>query len=194
IRGSDRPALAVKSPAMPFRRGVSVHTVLGVAVLGVALLYGALACQPGNGDGRSGRGVEGPLLARAAALWPVTGGAVQVHACWAPAMLGTTYPVASLAPDAGAAIAAHQAWVRAAVERERNGRTVVQYVGWQDCVAGTPDIRLVPIDSGTRASCAPTQGQACAEYLGKELSGGRSVCLDRLFGDEVISSSRYQQP
>jgi hypothetical protein len=178
---------------MPFRRGVSVHTVLGVAVLGVALLYGALACQPGNGDGRSGRGVEGPLLARAAALWPVTGGAVQVHVCWAPAMLGTTYPVASLAPDAGAAIAAHQAWVRAAVEREWNGRTVVQFVGWQDCVAGTPDIRLVPIDSGTRASCATSQGQACAEYLGKELSGGKSVYLNMLFGDEVIYSSRYQQ-
>src|SRR3569623_225321 len=141
IRGSDRPALAVKSPAMPFRRGVSVHTVLGVAVLGVALLYGALACQPGNGDGRSGRGVEGPLLARAAALWPVTGGAVQVHVCWAPALLGTTYPVASLAPGAGAVIATHQ---------------------------------------------------ACAEYPGKELAGGKSVYLNMLFGDEVIYSSRYQ--
>src|SRR3569832_827668 len=111
---------------MPCRRGGSVHTVLGVAVLGVALLYGALACQPGNGDGRSGRGDEGTLQARAAALWPEPGGEEQGHVCWAPAMQGTTFPVASLAPDAWASSASQQALVRAAVEREWNVLTLVQ--------------------------------------------------------------------
>ena len=173
---------------MPFPRGMFFRSVLGAA-----LVYGALACEPGTDDGRPANGVEGKLLARSAALWPMTGGTVPVQVCWAPAMLGTTYPVASLAPDAAAAIAAHQAWVRAAVEREWNGRTVVQFVGWGDCVAGTSDVRLVPIDSGARVSCQTSQGQACAEYLGRELSGGKSVYLNMLFGDEVIYSSRYQQ-
>src|SRR3569623_1495141 len=173
---------------MPFCRGVLFRSVVGAA-----LLCGALACQPGAEDGRPARGVEGKLLARSAALWPVTGGTVQVRVCWAPAVLGTTYPVASLAPDAAAAIAAHQAWVQAAVEREWNGRTVVQFVGWDDCVAGTSDVRLVPIDSGAGASSQTAQGQACAGYLGKQLSGGKSVYLNMLFGDEVIYSSRYQQ-
>lgn len=132
-----------------------------------------------------------PLNAVSDSLWPMRGGTATIHVCWEPMQMGgETFPLPAYAPDVDAVVAIRKRWVREAAEKEWNGRTVMRFVGWEDC-AGPADVHLVPTSSAVMPACLDKRGGYCAEEIGAKIRGKR-VFLNVLFGDEIVYNSRYR--
>lgn len=139
---------------------------------------------------RAGRAASA-LNVVSTSLWPTRGGTATIRVCWEPLeMGGETFPLPAYAPDVDAVLAIRKQWVREAAEKEWNGRTVVHFVGWEDC-AGPADVHLVPTSSAVMPACLDKRGGFCAEEIGAKIRGKR-VFLNLLFGDEIIYNARYR--
>ena len=82
----------------------------------------------------------------------MSGGAATISVCWLPFDMGVNrFAREDLAPDLDTVVAKAKGLIRSNVEQEWNGRTVVKFVGWQECADGEADVHLVPISSGGKA-------------------------------------------
>jgi hypothetical protein len=134
------------------------------------------------------------LLGGSKLLWPMQDGKATVRVCWLPLdMGGETMPGGPFAVDPTKVIAERRQWVREGVEREWNGRTVMSFVGWEDCGSQEVDVRIQPIASQGIAHCPdPAPGASCVEKIGSPVRGKR-VFITMLFGDEALGEARYLQ-
>ena len=125
-------------------------------------------------------------------LWPTKDEVANVPVCWAPPIFKTKFAFPGYAPSLPELTASREAWVKDAVEREWNGRTVVRFVGWKDCQRQTASwVVLTPMDSSVRPPCGPP-GTSCVEQIGRRGLGKR-VYLNLFFGDEFIYDSRAEE-
>jgi hypothetical protein len=134
------------------------------------------------------------LLGGSKLLWPMQDGKATVRVCWLPVDLGgATMPGGAFAANVATVLPQRKQWVREGVEREWNGRTVVQFVGWQDCGTAPADISIQPIGSLGSTYC-PTKGTGgfCVETIGSR-DRGKRVFINMLFGDEALGTARYVQ-
>jgi hypothetical protein len=168
-------------------------------LLALAPLAVQPACAPDDAEAEETDGVAtakaaSPLLGGSKILWPMQDGKATVRVCWLPVdMGGETMPGGAFAVDPAKVMAERRQWVREGVEREWNGRTVMSFVGWEDCGAGEADVRIQPIASQGTAYCPdPAVGQSCVEKIGAPVKGKR-VSITMLFGDEALGSARYLQ-
>lgn len=82
----------------------------------------------------------------------MSGGPATISVCWLPFDMGVNrFAREDLAPDLDTVVAEAKGLIRSNVEQEWNGRTVVKFVGWQECADGEADVHLVPISSGGKA-------------------------------------------
>jgi hypothetical protein len=171
-------------------------------LLALAPLVIQPACAPDDGesldadDAETIARSESALLGGSKLLWPMKDGTATVRVCWLPLDLGgETLPGGAFAADPAAVLPERKTWVREGVEREWNAKTVVQFVGWQDCGAGggDADIQIQPISTLAFTYC-PTKGNAgfCVEEIGSRAKGKR-VFINMLFGDEALGEARYVQ-
>jgi hypothetical protein len=151
-----------------------------------------------NTDGEVARDRQ-ELLAGSKLLWPMKDGKATVRVCFLPLDTGgLTFPLAKYAPDLAKVLPERKQWIRKGVEAEWNAKTVVQFVGWNDCTAGDDaDIRIQLITSQGTAICghtadAVTKGAYCVEEIGTKDKGKR-VFLNATWGDEVLYTAHYAQ-
>ncbi|CAN5734477.1 hypothetical protein BH11MYX4_BH11MYX4_69240 [soil metagenome] len=169
-------------------------------LLALAPLVIQPACAPDDAeplavdDAEPTARTESALLGGSKLLWPMQDGKATVRVCWLPVDLGgETLPGGTFAANLATVLPERKQWVREGVEREWNARTVVQFVGWQDCSAGEADVQIQPISTLAFTYC-PTKGNAgfCVEELGSKAKGKR-VFINMLFGDEALGEARYVQ-
>jgi hypothetical protein len=169
-------------------------------LLALAPLVVQPACAPddsehtSNDDAEETRATSSALLGGSKLLWPMQDGKATVRVCWLPIDLGgETLPGGAYAADLATVLPLRKQWVREGVEREWNARTVVQFVGWQDCGAAEVDIKIQPISTLAPTYC-PTKGNAgfCVEAIGAPGKGKR-VFINMIFGDEALGEARYLQ-
>jgi hypothetical protein len=130
-------------------------------------------------------------------LWPMQDGKATIKVCWLPLDLANQpLPGGTYAIDPSTVIAERKQWMREGVEREWNAKTVVQFVGWQDCGPGVDaDVQINPIGSNTPVDCGgyagPTGGN-CVQAIGSPVKGKKAT-INAIFGDEMLSRVRYLQ-
>lgn len=132
------------------------------------------------------------LLGGSKLAWPMQDGKATIRVCWLPLDLGgETLPGGSFAVDPAKVLPERKQWIREGVEREWNGKTVLNFVGWQDCGAGDADIRIQPMARRATPTCG-VSGSFCVEKIGLP-DRGKRVFINVLFGDESLGEARYLQ-
>lgn len=137
------------------------------------------------------------LLGGSKILWPMQDGKATVRVCWLPLDLGgVKMPGGAYAVDASKTIAERKQWMREGVEREWNAKTVLSFVGWQDCGPGVEaDVMILPGGSSTPNDCGSYQGTpggSCVQATGAPVKG-KKVTINTMFGDEALGEARYVQ-
>jgi len=165
----------------------------------LALTPLAVACAPEESeaeDAAERTGVsESPLLGSSKLLWPMQNGKATIKVCWLPVDLGgEVAPGGQFAADFAKVLPERKKWLREGVEREWNGKTVVQFVGWEDCGAAGADVSIQPVSRlGSTPNCTEDgKGGNCVEKIGAPVRGKR-VFINLLFGDEALAEARYLQ-
>ena len=158
------------------------------------ILLAPLACsatldEPSE-DVTTGSSTTQSLLAYSDTLWPMADGVATVTVCWLPLDTGGQgYPVKDLAPDLVAVTAEREQSIQKAAEREWNGKTVMRYVGWQQCGASPADVQLRPIASAATTTCfgggPATKGASCVQDFGVR-GRGKHVNVNIMFADELL--------
>ncbi len=148
-----------------------------------------------NADDRDERvaAEKQPLLASSQLLWPMVDGKATIRVCFLPFDTGgLVFPLPQYAPDLSKVIPERKQWVREVVEAEWNAKTVVQFVGWQDCSVEDADIHIQLIGSQVVPDCNGNTvgGTSCVEHIGIRDKGKR-VFINAFWGDEVLYSARY---
>jgi len=164
----------------------------------MALVCTAAACAPEAEVEPTGES-KGELLAGSKLLWPMVDGAATIRVCFLPIDVGTLrFPIPSLGPpDLAKSLAERKQWVRQAVEAQWNRRTVLDFVGWQDCAsAPNADVKVQLISSKARSHCtlsgAYGTGETCVEAIGTRGKGKR-VFINVTFGEETVYHAKYKQ-
>jgi hypothetical protein len=164
-----------RAPRLSGRLEETTMRVTKTALGYVAALFPLIvepACAPDDPEATT------PTLGHAASdlyaqddtLWPMANGKVTVHVCWRPLDLGGETFASQYAPDLATNLANHKQAIQQAVQREWNGRTTVQFVGWNDCGAGVQaDVELVPISqAAVPTNCnGVAAGINCTDAFGK---------------------------
>src|SRR4051812_4413945 len=138
------------------------------------------------------------LLAGSKLLWPMKDGKATVRVCFLPLDTGgLTFPIAKFAPDLAKVLPERKQWIREGVEAEWNAKTVVQFVGWNDCGTEGADIQIQLITSQGTAVCGHTpdavsKGAYCVEEIGTK-DRGKRVFINATWGDEVLYTAHYAQ-
>jgi hypothetical protein len=138
------------------------------------------------------------LLASSQLLWPMTDGKATIRVCFLPLDTGgLTFPLAQYAPNLATIIPERKQWIREGVEAEWNAKTVVQFVGWNDCGTDEADVKIQLITSQANAQCGVkpenvAKGAYCVEDIGSRDKGKR-VFINATWGDEVLYSAHYGQ-
>ena len=167
-------------------------------LLALAPLAVQPACAPDEGETENAERIgvaDSNLLAGSKLLWPMQDGKATIKVCWLPIDLGGEIaPGGPYAADFAKVTPERKQWVREGVEREWNGKTVVQFVGWEDCGAAGADVRIQPVSRlGATAECGGEGlGGNCVEKIGSPVRGKR-VFINILFGDEALGEARYVQ-